>query len=204
MARDGKKSFFELEQSTAQGAVSNEKVANTATDDKIETNEDNEKNIVEKSPKKVEEIPSDNSFTKKNENDLNALDYEADKDDNIDESETTITVQRAEVEYKEKSLKSSKHNELNEKSSKKETDSKKTERRRRSRSREKRSREKRSRDKSDRRHSSRNRNDRRVYRRREFSPYRDNRRRDAQRFKRNRSRSVSYDRSRRQRHRDSR
>lgn len=201
LARDGKKSFFELEQSTSQEANANEKSVNPDAEDKKSEVEEGEvaPADVEKSPPRIEEV--ENAFTM-NENDLNALDYEADKDDNVDEPETTITVQRVEVEYKdsEKPSKSGKHNEIEEKSRKKDTDSKKTERRRRSRSREKRSKDR------DRRHSSRGRNDRRVYnRRREYSPYRDNRRRDAHRFaKRNRSRSASHDRSRKQRHRDSR
>lgn len=202
LARDGKKSFYELNQSTSHDATANEKSANADAEEKNADAQEAEPASVDlgKSPLKIVEV--DNTFSK-NENDLNALDYEADKDDNIDEPEMTITVQRIELEHKEreKPSKSSKHGEIDEKSSKRDSDSKKTERRRQSRSREKRSKDR------DRRQSSRSgRNDRRVYnRRREYSPYRDNRRRDAQRFgKRNRSRSPSHDRSRKQRHRDSR
>lgn len=203
LARDGKKSFFELDQSKSQDGNSAEKPTNADDNEKKTELQEAEPAPAEKakSPPKVEEV--EDSFPK-NENDLNALDYEADKDDNIEEAEATVIVQRVEVEHKqsEKPSKSSRHNDADEKSSRKESDSKKTDRRRRSRSREKRSKDR------DRRHSSRGRNDRRVHnRRREYSPYRDNRRRDAQRFgsgKRNRSRSVSHDRTRRQRHRDSR
>lgn len=218
LARDGKKSFFELEHRASQDVPIEEKPANHKKNDDHEI-EPVEKTNIEKSPKE-EDVPIETLYGN-NENDLNALDYEADKDDNIDEPETILTVQRVELEQKsikesEKPAKVSKHGDNKEKSNKKDTDSKKIERRRRSRSKEKRSRskekrsrsrEKRSRDR-DRRHpsDSRNRNDRRVFGRgrREFSPQRDNRRRDAQRFKRNRSRSPSYDRSRRQRHRGSR
>lgn len=155
-----------------------------------------EKNTTEKQLSTVDEVKIDDLLGK-NENDLNALDYEADKDDNIDESETAVTVQRVDVELQktgEKSSKADKHG-GDEKSNKKHVDTKKVDRRRRSHSRDKRSR-----DRESRRHNSRGRNDRRVYnRRRDYSPYRDNRRRDARdRFKR----SPSYD--RRRRNRDSR
>lgn len=221
LARDGKKSFFELDQSTSQEAATDEKVTNAALENKnVDVQETETTNLaVEKIQPMVEEDAFD-SFNK-NENDLNALDYEADRDDNdnVDEPEANITVQRVELEHKghKKSSKRSKHKEIDEKSTKKEFDPKKRKRHsrskeKRSRSKEKRSRskekcsrsrERRSRDK-DRRVSPRNRNDKRLNRRREYSPHRDNRRRDAHRFKRNRSRSASYDRTRRQRHRDSR
>lgn len=214
LARDGKKSFFELNQSTSQEAIADEKVTNdTHEAKKLDTKELVAKTIanddLEKQPSKEHEPITDEPFGS-NEIDLNALDYEADKYDNIDESETTVTVQRADIGNKEfeKLSKANKHNEIGGKSSKKDSnsrkdaDSKKIEKRRRSRSREEKRRS-RSRDK-DRRHSPHGRNDRRVYRRRDHSPQRDNRRRDAHRFKRNRSRSPSReDRSRRQRHRDS-
>lgn len=222
LARDGKKSFFELEQSAAQGAQTEDKTINEKKGN-THTTEPHDKNNVEKSPQKLtteeegegegEEVPTESLYGK-NESDLNALDYEADKDDNVDEPEAVVTVQRVEIEHKsvrdgEKSSKTNKRGE-NEKSSKKESDSKKSERRHRSRSKEKRSRSKEKRSRSrdrDRGQGSRNRNDRndrRLYRRVDFSLQRDNRRREAHRFKRNRSRSPSFDRSRRQRHRDSR
>lgn len=203
MARDGKKSFFELNQSTSQEAPVEENNANEAK--KTE--------IVEASPNKIAKDDSEKQSLiapaiideplGKNENDLNALDYEADKDDNIEESEMKLIVKRVEIENKvsEKSTKANKHSEIDGKGSRKDSDSKKTERRRRSRSRDKR--RSRSKDK-DRRPTSRGHSDRRAYRRGRDSPQRDNRRRDAHRFKRNRSRSPSHDRSRKPRHRDSR
>lgn len=195
LARDGKKSFFELDQNAPQGATTEESKTEVQAPEPVPV----EENDVENSPPTLDGVQVENTFST-NENDLNALDYEADKDDNIEDPETTITIQRVEMEYKEidKPSKLNNHNEVDDKSSKRDSDPKKTERRRRSRSKEKLSRDR------DRRHSPKGRNDRRVYRRREFSPYRDNRRRDANRFKRNRSRSASLDRSRRQRHRDSR
>lgn len=208
MARDGKKSFFELNQSASQEVSVEEKPANNA-------NESKKTEIVETSPNKIARDDSEKQSLRmdapaiideslgKNENDLNALDYEADKDDNIEESEVKLTVKRVEIENKasEKSSKANKHSEIDGKGSRKDSDSKKTERRRRSRSRDKR--RSRSRDK-DRRPTSRSHSDRRAYRRGRDSPQRDNRRRDAHRFKRNRSRSPSHDRSRKPRHRDSR
>lgn len=134
----------------------------------------------------VEEVKDDGPLGG-NENDLNALDYEADKDDNMDEPETAITVQRVEIQQhksNEKSSKSERHGD--EKSSKRNNDTKKVDRRRRSRSRDKRSRDR------NRRHSSRGRNDRRVHsRRRDHSPYSRDKRRDARR--------PSYERHRRNR-----
>lgn len=203
MIHDGKKSFFELNQISAEDVQAEQKSANATAPEDGKDNSNNtqdteqvpiEKNSLEKQPASVDEVKNDDLLAK-NENDLNALDYEADKDDNVDEAETTLTVQRVEVEHhktSEKSSKVDKHGD--EKSNKKHGDAKKGDRRRRSHSRDKRSRER------DRRHNSRGRNDRRVQnRRREYSPYRDNRKRD--RFNK-RNRSPSYD--RRRRNRDSR
>lgn len=204
MIHDGKKSFFELNQISAEDVHAEQKSANATAPEDGKDNSNNtqdteqvpiEKNSLEKQPASVDEVKNDDLLAK-NENDLNALDYEADKDDNVDEAETTLTVQRVEVEHHKTSEKSSKVDKHggDEKSNKKHGDTKKGDRRRRSHSRDKRSRER------DRRHNSRGRNDRRVQnRRREYSPYRDNRKRD--RFNK-RNRSPSYD--RRRRNRDSR
>lgn len=197
LIHDGKKSFFELNQISTENVQAEQK----SEDGKISTQTTNdvpiEKNTTEKQLSTVDGAKIDDPMGK-NENDLNALDYEADKDDNIDEPETAVTVQRVEIEQHkthEKSSKSDKHND--EKSHKRNDDTKKVDRRRRSRSRDKHSK---TRDR-DWRHNSRSRNDRRVYnRRRDYSPYRDNRRRDARdRFNKN---SPSHD--RRRRNRDSR
>lgn len=182
----------QAEQKSSNATASDEgKNNNTQDTDQVPI----EKNAKEKQMPTVDEVKIDDLLGK-NENDLNALDYEADKDDNMDEPETTLTVQRVDVESQKISEKSSKVDKHGgeEKSNKKHGDTKKVDRRRRSHSRDKRSRER------DRRHNSRGRNDRRVYnRRRDYSPYRDNRRRD--RFNK-RNRSPSYD--RRRRNRDSR
>lgn len=211
LIHDGKKSFFELNQISTEDVQAEQKSSNatTASEEGKTSTQDTEhvaieKNTTEKQLSTVDAVKIDDILGN-NENDLNALDYEADKDDNIDESETTVTVQRVEVELQktgEKSSKVDKHG-GDEKSRKKTDDTKKVDRRRRSHSKDKRSRDR------DRRHNSRGRNDRRVYnRRRDYSPYRDNRdnrRRDGRdRFnKRNRSRSLSHDR-RSRRNRDSR
>lgn len=185
----------QAEQKSSNATASEEGKSNTQDTENVPIEKN--KNMAEKSLPAVDEVKIDDLLGK-NENDLNALDYEADKDDNIDESETTVTVQRVEVEPQkanEKSSKADKHG-GDEKSNKKHGDTKKVDRRRRSHSRDKHSRD---RDR-DRRHNSRGRNDRRVYnRRRDYSPVRDNRRRD--RFNK-RNRSPSYD--RRRRNRDSR
>lgn len=195
-----------MDHNPAQDGPAGEKASNTASEEKKNDTQDTEQMPIEKDI--VQSQVQDGKvgdLLGKSETDLNALDYEADKDEKFEQPESTVTVQRVEIEYKEneKSSKLNKRGDSVEKSGKKDGDSKKTERRRRSRSRSRsRSRDKRSRDR-DRRHGSRGRNDRRVHnRRREYSPHRDNRRRDPQRFKRNRS--PSNDRSRRQRHRDSR
>lgn len=195
-----------MDHNPSQDGTTEEKAPNTASEEKKTDTLDTEQMPIEK---EIVQSQVDDGKVRdllgKSETDLNALDYEADKDEKFEQPESTITVQRVEIEHKD-TEKSSKFNKLGdnvEKSGKKDGDLKKTERRRKSRSRSRsRSRDKRSRDR-DRRHGSRGRNDRRVHnRRREYSPYRDNRRRDSQRFKRNRS--PSNDRSRRQRHRDSR
>lgn len=200
MIHDGKKSFFELNQISAEDVQAEQKQSNAIASEDGKNSAPNteivpiEKSVTEKQLPMVDEAKKVDDLL--GENDLNALDYEADKDDNADEPETTVTVQRVDVEHQktnEKSSKSDKHGSV-EKSNRKHGDTKKADRRRRSHSRDKRSRDR------DRRHSSRDRNDRRVHnRRRDYSPYRDNRRRD--RFNK-RNRSPSYD--RRRRNRDSR
>lgn len=214
MIHDGKKSFFELNQHPIEDVQAEQKTSKAiaAEERKISTQDTDhvpsEKNTVEKQSSTAVEAKLDDPLSN-NENDLNALDYEADKDDNIDEPETiSTTVQRVEIELQktgEKSSKTDKHGGVDEKSNKKNDDTKKVDhRRRRSRSRDKRSKDRRlgskerSRDQDRRRQNSRSRNDRRVYnRRKDYSPYR---RRDAR--DRNRSRSPSYD--RRKRNRDNR
>lgn len=191
LAKDGKKSFFELNQ------------PETAADPDLT---DDPATVVEKPPiaKKAEESPrtrKDDAAvadkTEQNENDLNALDYEADKDDNFTESvaETSLVVQRAEISTKDASdkKKNPKVEETTDKSSRKDKSLKSLDRKRRSRSKsvEKRS-KRRSRSRSSRRQASRRDKDRRdTYRRRNYSPHRDNRRRDDYRDKR-----VRRDRSR--------
>lgn len=201
MINDGKKSFFELNQMSVAGGQAEQKPLHATVSTEEGKNDTQnteivpiEKNTAEKQLPIADETEMDD-MTGKNENDLNALDYEADKDDNMDEPETAVAVQRVEIQQQqpkanEKSSRLDKHGGGDEKSAKKHDDTKKAERRRRSRSRDKRSR--------DRRHSSRGRNDRRVRGRRDHSPHsRDNRRRDARR-----NRSPSYE--RRRRNRDSR
>lgn len=204
LIHDGKKSFFELNQLAAADAQAEQKSLNaTALEDGKDNTQDTEhvpieKNAVEKQLPIVDDTKDDDLLSK-NENDLNALDYEADKD--MDEPETSVTVQRVEIQRRKSNERSSKLDKhggggggSDEKSNKKNDDTKKADRRRRSRSRDKRSKDR------DRRHNSRGRNDRRMYnRRRDYSPphNRDNRRRDARRNQRNRSSS-------RRRNRDSR
>lgn len=205
LIHDGKKSFFELNQISAEDVQAEQKSSNAAASEEGKNSTQDTENVaiekisIEKQLPVVDEVKTDD-LSGKNEIDLNALDYEADKDDNVDDPESTVTVQRVEVEShkaNEKPSKADKHGSV-EKSSKKHGDTKKSDRRRRSHSRDKRSRDR------DRRHNSRGRNDRRVYnRRRDYSPFRDNRRRepDNRRFNK-RNRSPSYD--RRRRNRDSR
>lgn len=201
LAKDGKKSFFELNQapSTAEPEVADEPMAQVeqpmAAVKKAEP---------ENSPRARKDVAGGADKTEQNENDLNALDYEADKDDNFNESvaEASLIVQRAEISARDVAdkKKDSKAEESTDKPDRKDKSVKKSERKRRSRSKsaEKRS-KRRSRSRSPRRQNVRRDRDRGhdLHRRRNFSPHRDNRdNRDNRRRDDYRDRRVRRDRSR--------
>lgn len=186
LARDGKKSFFELNQAANDGegdapVESNADIDQTAIG-KSQI-EDSPKSRVDK--KKIDETPEHNK------NDMNALDYEADKDDHFDDAiaETSIIAHRAEISTKNvgDKHKDSKADKSTDKTDRKDKSLKKSDRKRekreRSKSVEKRS-KRRSRSRSPRRSNLRQDRDRRdVYRRRNHSPYRGGHRRDDYRDK---------------------
>lgn len=191
LARDGKKSFFELDQAQSAGEIeTTEKSTKAAEKVSHKKSEDETNTVTRKDTANIDGTPEPN------ENDMNALDYEADKDDNFNESimdATSIVVQRAEVSVKDvtdKKTKVSKGDERERKSDRKDrkdakkADKERKNRRSRSKSVEKRS-KRRSRSRSPRRTDSRRDRDRRdVYRKRNYSPQRDNRRRDDYRDRR--------------------
>lgn len=190
LARDGKKSFFELDH--AQSAGENETTEKSAKAAEKASNKKSEEETISTARKDSANV---DGAPEQNENDLNALDYEADKDDNFNESiteTTSIVVQRAEVSVKnvtdkKKDVKVDASKEKSDRRDRK--DAKKIEKERkkrhsRSKSLEKRS-KRRSRSRSPRRTDSRRDKDRKdVYRKRNFSPQRDNRRRDDYRDRR--------------------
>lgn len=200
LAVSGKKSFFELEQNpTRANASESNPVAEI--DSTQGQNEKFEKSNDENTPEIMDESKLD-EIHGKNENDLNALDYEADKDDNLDGSvtETSLIVQRFEISSKDNGkLTGVKQNDESGKSDRKDVSVKKSDRKKRSRTKslERKSKKKsKSRSRSSRRYAARRDRDRRdVYRRKNHSPYRDNnRRRDDyrnKRFRRDRSRKRS-------------
>lgn len=199
LAKDGKKSFFELNQapSTAEPDVADEPIAEVEQPAAVKKAEP------ENSPRARKDAAGGADKTEQNENDLNALDYEADKDDNFNESvaETSLIVQRAEIGARDVAdkKKDSKAEKTTDKPDRKDKSVKKSERKRRSRSKSVEKRSKRhSRSRSPRRQNARRDRDRHdVYRRRNFSPHRDNRdNRDNRRKDDYRDRRVRRDRSR--------
>lgn len=168
------------------------------------TTGDNQDKKAPDEPAMVDEKPD--KAPAKNENDMNALDYEIDKDENADDAEANITVMHATL-LSQKSSHASKSVDEAEKSNKKDSVAKKLDKRRRSRSPDKYRKKRghsdsrslsRSRSRDRRRRNNNNRRD--IERRRPYhSPYR---RRDSYRSNhgRRKSRSISYDR-RRQRQR---
>lgn len=204
MARDSKKSFFELN----QGDVPPAKADNPEPKRTIEHEpEDGEIEIAVTTVKKLK-TSSDvaKSLVTKNEIDMNALDYEIDRDENADETNVThkndIVAQALGVEVRvEKSVDATK-SKASDRLEKKEHASKVSERKRHSKSleREQKSRRKRSRTRSRSRSRSRDRRGRNARgnreidrRRNNYSPPRRNndRRRNDYRTQRDRRRSRS-------------
>lgn len=206
MARDSKKSFFELN----QGAVAPAKADNHEPKRNIEHEpEDGEIEVPAAAVKKLK-TSSDvaKSVVTKNEIDMNALDYEIDRDENAEEPnmtlKTEIVAQAFSVEVRvDKSVESHPTKaKANDRHEKKEHTSKLSERKRHSKSleREQKSRRKRSRTRSRSRSRSRDRRgrngrgNREIDRRRNnYSPPRRNndRRRNDYRAQRDRRRSRS-------------
>lgn len=208
MARDSKKSFFELNQgATAPSTKSDNLDSKHAIDNEQEDGEIESSVPAAKKLKSIEE--ANKSLTGKNEIDMNALDYEIDRDENADEAnvihKNEIVAQALGVEVradKSVELHATKSN-TNDRSEKKEHSSKKSDRKRHSKSvdREQKGHRRRSRTRSRSRSRSRDRRarngrggKREIDRRRNnYSPPRRNndRRRNDYRTQRDRRRSRS-------------